>query len=113
MTQSANNLSRTLFKQFLSANPDAVRVDSRNVFDVDNKRYAFSLTSSDKIIARQFYQDCDAVVCLNNITKLMHVAEKINLVIDSAPNRITTKGIKAYSAKSEITFPSTTLFNTL
>lgn len=61
---SNNNLSRSIFSAFISKYESVMqRVDSRNVFEVMGMKYAFSLTSKNQIECRQFYEDCDGVLC--------------------------------------------------
>jgi hypothetical protein len=107
-----NNMSRQLFKKFLTNNPALIRVDSRNVFDdAFGNRYAFCISSSKKSIeCRQFYSDCTDLVAVNPETNtLCHVAKR-DLAIDASPNRITTGGIKAFTAKAKLNATSPVTF---
>ena len=110
MTQNMNNLSRNLFKKFLEQNPDISRVDSRNVFQHRGTRYAFSVTGGTEIVCRQFYDDCAALVCYNVETDKTYQLNENELYIDNLPNRITTKGIKAYTAKTDAMYAKTSQF---
>lgn len=100
-TQNMNNLSRNLFKKFLEQNPELTRVDSRNVFQHRGTRYAFSVTSGSEVVCRQFYDDCNALVCYNVDTHKTYQLNENELYIDNLPNRITARGIKAYTAKTD------------
>lgn len=98
-----NNLSRVCFAQFLSNNQQKVeRVDSRNVCRMDNKIYAFSTVDKPVIECRQLYSDCSGLICYNITTDKLYVVAREDLKVDSKPNRITTSGISAYSAKTEL-----------
>lgn len=97
-----NNISRLCFAQFLDKNKGRVkRVDSRNVLEMNGSLYAFSTTEKPVIECRQFYEDCSGVICFNirsNKTYLVHLKD---LHVDASPNRITAKGVKAFSVKAE------------
>lgn len=100
---SNNNLSRSIFSAFISKYESVMqRVDSRNVFEVMGMKYAFSITSKNQIECRQFYEDCDGVLCFNTHTQHMYEIKRNNLDIDTTPNRITSKGIKAFSATAPL-----------
>ena len=95
-----NNLSRKLFKEFLVKNPSVKRVDSRNIFtDVFGDNYAFCMIAQDRIECRQFYEGCVGIVCLDARTNKLVQIEKEELKIDASPNRITAKGVRAFTAR--------------
>lgn len=94
-----NNLSRAKFNEFLTKNSWLKRVDTRNVcVDVFGNKYAFCIVQTDKIECRQFYSDCTDVICLNIATNKLYQIPRAKLNIHVAPNRITAKGISAYTA---------------
>jgi mRNA-degrading endonuclease HigB of HigAB toxin-antitoxin module len=98
MTLSLNNLSRNIFKQLMEKNPKMKRIDSRNVFDYKDRRYAFSITENSKLVVRQLYSDCTDILCYNNLTGVMYHTLRGDMVVQAKPNRITVSGLKAHSA---------------
>lgn len=97
MSMGNNNLSRVLFKEFLEEN-QYKQDGKRNVFFLDGKKMAFSVTE-DKIQCRQFYEDCDGLVCYNMAADTLQVFDRSDLVLSDSPSRISpTDGKKAYNA---------------
>jgi hypothetical protein len=107
LNMTNNNLSRKLFNEFLSKNPSLVRVDSRNVFDANGTRYAFSINKFSKSVeCRQFYEDCDALISLDLSKNVLIEFPRSALTISTRPTRVTANGIKAYDASCS-TFTTT------
>jgi hypothetical protein len=109
--QQINTLSRKLFNLFIEKNL-VTRVDGRNVFeDSVGIRYAFSIsTQYNAIECRQFYDDCDALVCLNlKQGKLFHIHRKHLQV--GAVSRIKTNGMLARNATGHMMFAHQSFFN--
>lgn len=97
-----NNISRLCFAQFVDKNKSKVkRVDSRNVLEMNGNLYAFSTTEKPIIECRQFYEDCAGVVCFNIRSNKTYLVGLKDLQVDLSPNRITSKGVKAFSAKAQ------------
>ena len=96
-------MSRKIFVNFLKKNTNLTRVDNRNVCeDVFGNRYAFCITTKKNIECRQFYEDCSDVISFNLLTNIIKQIPRQRMRIDAAANRITTKGIRAYTAKADI-----------
>lgn len=102
---SKNNESRTKFSEYVDMyNLD--RKDKRNIFTVQDKNgqdynIAYSV-SDDEIVVRQFYDDCHAVIC--NVSGQFYVAERSDMTIDQAVNRIQPGTfVEARTAKVETT----------
>lgn len=94
-----NNLSRVIFRDFLEMNGLEKEHGSRNVFHKDGKKYAFSVINNGPIECRQFYNDCDGLVCYDYKKDNIYEVDKENLIISSSPNRISPSGLKAYNAR--------------
>ena len=96
MSMGNNNLSRVIFKEFLAEND--LRADGkRNVFFKNGKRFAFSVTE-DKIQCRQFYEDCEGLICYNITEDKLYEFDRSDLELSDTPSRISPSGLKAYSA---------------
>ena len=97
-----NNISRLCFAQFVEKNKNKVsRVDHRNVLEMNGELYSFSVVEKPIIECRQFYDDCVGVICYNIKTNKTYLVDSKSLYVYKSPNRITTTGIKAFSAKAE------------
>ena len=90
-----NNQSRKDFRAFLNAT-GFKRSGRRNVFAVDGKKIAYTRVFSDKYFCRQFYEDCDGVL-FDKDGKYKVVSRK-NLRLDHSPNRVSSKGVRAFTA---------------
>ena len=62
--------------------------------------YSFSTVEKPIIECRQFYDDCIGVVCYNIRTNKTYLVQTKDLCVDKTPNRITSQGKKAFSAKA-------------
>lgn len=89
-----NNISRAKFKEFLILN-NLDRIDARNVFDYDGKRYCFALIDKKDTI-RQFYADCDGVFFSGCFIDRRHLHI-------SGCTRKTPRGTRANNAKIDYT----------
>lgn len=98
---SINNESRVWFAEFIEQNKGVVsRVDKRNVFDCNGDRYAFSLSTKGYVECRQMYEDCNKLLTIDyNTMEIYEVGREI-LDVQSLPNRVTVKGVKAFTAKA-------------
>jgi len=104
-----NNLSRVLFNDFLEMN-SLKRDGKRNVFIKDNKKYAFSLVKESTIECRQFYEDCNGLVCYSYKDDCLYDVSKDNLNISNTPTRISPNGMKAFNALGSIELAKKSLY---
>ena len=100
-----NNESRTKFSEFVEMY-NLERKDKRNIFTIQDSNgndYNVAYAASDNdITVRQFYDDCQAVIC--NVGGQFYVAERTDLTIDNAVNRIQPGSmVEARTAKAETT----------
>ena len=96
MSVGNNNLSRILFKEYIDAR--GLQADGkRNVFIKDGRRTAFSITE-DKPECRQFYEDCDELICYNVNNDEYYEYDRSDLLVSKVPSRISTSGLKAFNA---------------
>ena len=96
MSMGNNNLSRVIFKEFIETN-NLSSDGKRNVFFKNGKKMAFSVTE-DKIQCRQFYEDCEGLICYNISENKYYEFDRSDLILSDTPSRISPTGLKAYNA---------------
>jgi hypothetical protein len=100
-----NNLSRTLFKEFLERNllERPSKRDSRNVVQVGDSRWVFTIGDA-KEQCRQFYDDCDRIYIHGEGTVLREDCD-VGAITRIAPNGMIARNASyANSLVSESIF---------
>ena len=88
--------------------------DKRNYIEHEGQKFGFCLSTGDKIVCRQFYEDYDGVITVENNSGNIYILLRDNMKISKSANRIQPKtGLSAYSADGDYADATLTNFRIL
>ena len=96
-----NNGSRKIFERLGVENNWEVVYGNRLVVRVSGRKYGFSVSPNNKAVCRQLYDDCDGFITYSTETGKVVSFNRNDVKVQPNCNRITPKGISAYTATAQ------------